>query len=108
MGHLMNRIYFYIKHKLEVIDYPLKTLTILICRITWFLDRYLLKTYPLIEECGRCEDCGRNVHDFGVPDKLWKAVYGNEGGLLCYDCFCAKADEIFRFKWRSILQYYWR
>ena len=68
------------------------------------INYYLLKTYPLIWECARCEDCGRNVHDFTVPDCLWKAVYGNEGGILCYDCFCNRADELFRVKWRMFLK----
>ena len=90
-----------------IMDYPLKTLTICLVRITKFMNRYLFKTYPLIEDCGRCEDCGRNVHDFIVPDKLWITVYGNEGGILCYDCFCDRADEKFRFKWRSILKWEW-
>jgi hypothetical protein len=68
-------------------------------RITTFnawqkINRLFLKTYPLIEECARCEDCGRNVHDFHVPDNIWIKVYGDEAGTLCYDCFCNRADEI--------------
>lgn len=78
---------------------------------TWsvlrFLNRYLLKTYPLIEDCARCRECGRNVHDFSVPDWLWIRIWGNRGGILCYDCFCNRADEIFRFKWRMTLREEW-
>lgn len=65
----------------------------------WF-NRHLLKTYPLIEDCARCRDCGRNVHDFHVPDDLWMKVIGSPNGVWCYDCFCNRADEKFRFKWR--------
>jgi len=72
-----------------------------------WLNRHLLKTYPLIEDCARCRDCGRNVHDFAVPDELWNTVWGNEGGILCYDCFCNRADEKFRFKWRMNLMEEW-
>lgn len=69
-------------------------------KILYFINHYLLKTYPLIEDCARCDDCGRNVHDFLVPTELWIEVWGNEGGILCYDCFCNRADEKFRQKWR--------
>lgn len=64
------------------------------------LNRYLLKTYYAIEDCARCEDCGRNVHDFHVPDELWLDVYGSFSGVLCYDCFCDRADRKLRTKWR--------
>jgi len=57
-------------------------------------NRKLLKTYPLIEDHARCEDCGRNVHDFHVPDEIWIKVYGNEAGTLCYDCFCDRSDKM--------------
>jgi hypothetical protein len=58
------------------------------------INRKLLKTYPPIEECARCEDCGRNVHDFHVPDEVWIRVYGDESGVLCYDCFCDRTDRM--------------
>ena len=74
--------------------------------IHWFNYR-LLKTYPLIADCARCEDCGRNVHDFIVPDNLWVSVYGDESGVLCYDCFCSRADKKFRMKWRMQLGAQW-
>ena len=105
---LKNNLYFKIKHKCDVLNYSLKTLTICLFRITKFLNRYLFRTYPLIEDCGRCEDCGRNVHDFRVPDDLWKEVYGDESGILCYDCFCNRGDEKFRFKWRMGLREEWK
>lgn len=80
---------------------------IYIWKILRFLNKYLLKTYPLIEDCGRCRECGRNVHDFKVPDWLWNKVWGNPGGILCYDCFANRADEIYRFKWRMSLVERW-
>lgn len=109
---MRNKLYFYFKQRFpDALNYPFKTFTIIsnIClgKITYLFNRYLFKTYPLIEDCGRCEDCGRNVHDFRMPDKLWEVVYGNDGGLLCYDCFCNRADEIFHFKWRSLLRFRW-
>jgi hypothetical protein len=58
------------------------------------LNHRLLKTYPLIEDCARCEDCGRNVHDYHVPDEVWIKIYGNEAGTLCYDCFCNRSDKL--------------
>jgi len=100
-----NRIYFNIKHKLPSLDYFLKTVTICIFKITKVINRYIFKTYTLIEDCARCEDCGRNVHDFSVPDDLWIEVYGNDGGVLCYDCFCNRLDEKLRFKHRMLLGY---
>ncbi len=72
------------------------------------LNRRFLKTYPLIEDCARCEECGRNVHDFNVPDDIWLKVHGNDAGILCYDCFANKADEKFDFKWRMDLEEKWR
>ena len=68
------------------------------------LNKYLLKTYPLIEGCARCEDCGRNVHDFWVPDWLWLKVIGNPNRVFCYDCFCNRADEKLGVKWRMKLE----
>jgi len=69
-------------------------------KIMRLFNRYFLKTYPLIEDCARCRDCGRNVHDFIVPDKLWLQVIGTPNGVWCYDCFCNRADEKLRVKWR--------
>ena len=66
----------------------------------------MFKTYPLIEDCGRCEDCGRNVHDFLVPDELWREVYGNDGGILCYDCFCDRLNKKGIYK-RISLEWKW-
>ena len=67
-----------------------------------FLNSKLLITYPLIEDCARCRDCGRNVHDFYVPDNIWEEVIGGEG-VWCYDCFCNRADEKLGIKWRMEL-----
>lgn len=68
------------------------------CRIYYWnlwqwVNRKLLKTYPLIEECARCGDCGRNVHDFHVPDDVWMDVIGSDEGVWCYDCFCDRAER---------------
>ena len=76
-------------------------------RIYWFnllqwLNRRLLVTYPLIEDCARYRDCGRNVHDFHVPDWLWVEVIGSPHGVYCYDCFCNRADEKFGLKVRMV------
>jgi len=95
----MNTLYFKIKQKIGCSIF-FKNLSIYINVFLMKLNKHILKTYPLISDCARCEDCGRNVHDFTVPDKLWQQVYGDEGGVLCYDCFCNRADEKFRFKWR--------
>jgi hypothetical protein len=67
------------------------------------INRKFLKTYQLIEECGRCEDCGRNAHDFHVPNEIWNKIYGDRSGTLCYDCFCNRADELFGLGWRDQL-----
>ena len=88
-----------------------------------WINRKVLRTYPLIEECARCRDCGRNVHDFIVPNELWNEVitgsptiYLKDGitpskegasGVWCYDCFCNRADERLRVKWRMDLVEKW-
>jgi len=84
-------------------DYPLsdvwrysrKMLFIYSWKVWQWLNHHFLKTYRLIEDCARCDDCGRNVHDFSASDELWAKVTGHEngGGILCYDCFCDKADR---------------
>jgi hypothetical protein len=71
------------------------------------LNRKFLITYPLIEDCARCRDCGRNVHDFHVPDDLWIRVWGDEGGILCYDCFCNRVDEM-NINWRTDFTNCWK
>ena len=95
----MTTLYFKIKRKIGY-SYFFKSLSTYISIFLIKLNKHLLKTYPLIEDCARCEDCGRNVHDFSVPDDLWQQVYGSNDGILCYDCFCNRADEKFRSKWR--------
>ena len=79
--------------------YLLKVGRIHLWNLTQWVNRHTLKTYPLIEECARCRDCGRNVHDFLVPPKLWDKVIGAEGGVWCYDCFANRADEKLGIKW---------
>ena len=64
-----------------------------------WINKRLLKTYPLIKDCARCRDCGRNVHDYNVPNEIWLAVIGSENGVWCYDCFCNRADSK-NVKWR--------
>jgi len=88
----------YIKKLLDIYWWNLKQKLFWI-PIHW-INRHLLKTYPLIEECARCRDCGRNVHDFLVPDTLWLNVTKNPDIVLCYDCFCNRADKEMRIKWR--------
>jgi len=73
--------------------YVRKMIGIYLVRLINWLNRKLLKTYPLIEDCARCRDCGRNVHDYKVPDEIWNAVIGSPNGVWCYDCFCDRADR---------------
>jgi len=75
--------------------------------LNW-INRRVLKTYPLIEDCARCCDCGRNVHDYHVPDELWLEVIGKLGGVWCYDCFANRADERLGVKWRMDLVEKWQ
>jgi len=85
----------------DVFHYTKKSLRIYLFNLFRFLNQHLLKTYPLIEDCARCEDCGRNIHDFHVPDEVWLNVYGSDSGVLCYDCFCDRADKKLKIKWRK-------
>lgn len=76
----------------ESIYYFNKILHILSFRFyKWFCTQFFY-TYLMIEECTRCEDCGRNVHDFHVSDNLWNKV-SKENQVLCYDCFCDRCDR---------------
>jgi len=88
--------------------YLTRSLRNYIINIQRWLNRHLLKTYPLIEDCSRCDECGRNVHDFSVPDKFWLKIMGSPQGVVCYDCFCNRADEKLGVKWRMILTGVWR
>jgi len=63
-------------------------------------------TYDLIEDCARCFDCGRNVHDWHAPDWLWMEVIGHNWGVWCYDCFCDRADRKLGVKFRNY-ELYW-
>lgn len=97
-AQLMRRKYWYEKLPIEIV-YLLKRIRTIYRLIFHYLERQMFKTYA-IYNCARCEDCGRNVHDFIVPDILWKQVYGSDRGVLCYDCFCERADRKFNYKWR--------
>jgi len=88
-------------------NYTLKMLRIYYFNFWRLLNFLLLKTYRLIEQCARCRDCGRNVHDYHVPDELWISVIGSEDGVYCYDCFCDRADNKLDFKWRMNLIEKW-
>lgn len=55
------------------------------------LERYFHP--PEIEECAKCRDCGRTVHDYHIPDKIWNDVIGSPQGVWCYDCFCERASK---------------
>ena len=88
----------------EILETLNKFLRIYVWKILKWLNRRLLKTYPLIEDCARCQDCGRNVHDFYVPDWLWLKVVGTSNGVLCYDCFYDRADRKLGVKWRMELE----
>ena len=57
------------------------------------LNRFIVED-DYFKHCARCEDCGRIVKDFSVPDELWIKVYGSCGGILCYTCF----------RWRMVKQ----
>ena len=43
-----------------------------------------------------CKECGRDVHDFSVADKIWNKVDKTikRGHVLCYDCFCEKCKTL--------------
>lgn len=77
--------------KKSIIIY-IKKIDMLFLNLLQWINKRILKTYPLIEDCARCRDCGRNVHDFNVPDYLWEKVVNNEI-VLCYDCFCDRANR---------------
>lgn len=87
--------------------YLRKCLRIYIWHILQWINRRVLITYPLIEDCARCRDCGRNVHDFHVPDALWLAVIDSPDGVFCYDCFANRADRVLGVKWRMDLVEKW-
>jgi len=81
-------------------NYLIKCLRIYIWNILQYINRKFLKTYSLIEECARCRDCGRNVHDYDIPNEVWLKVIGRSDGVWCYDCFCDRADKSLGFEWR--------
>jgi hypothetical protein len=41
-----------------------------------------------------CMDCGRAYgYVWTAPHKQWREVFGDEGGLLCVDCYDAKLRD---------------
>lgn len=54
-----------------------------------------------------CKVCGREVHDFSVPDIVWENIdpHIKRGHTLCYDCFCDLCYEIgLPTSWRVVPQ----
>ncbi len=46
-----------------------------------------------------CQKCGRRVHDFKIPNKIWMKVTEDKTKIYCYDCFCEIADKkIIKFR----------
>jgi len=84
--------------------YVKKMTRVYIFNLFKWINRHFLVTYPLIEDCARCRDCGRNVHDFWIPDELWNKVIESSNGVWCYDCFCNRADKKLGVKWRMELK----
>lgn len=45
-----------------------------------------------------CEDCGAPYYELGVdivlPDQQWKAIHPDEGGVLCANCICKRAEKV--------------
>ena len=82
------------------LGYIKKCFIIYAWNILQWINRKVLKTYPLIDDCARCRDCGRNVHDYHVPDEIWLKVIGSPDGVWCYDCFCNRSDKKLGIKWR--------
>lgn len=50
----------------------------------------------------RCRDCKRGYQlVWTAPNDLWNRIWGNEGGLLCPDCFdvrCRAKGTYLRFR----------
>jgi tRNA 2-selenouridine synthase SelU len=85
-GYYVKMLLIYIKKASAFIEY-------LPWNILQVVNRIFLHTYDIIEDRSRCYDCGRNVHDFHVPDKIWKKIV-NQDIVLCYDCFCNRSDKL--------------
>lgn len=43
-----------------------------------------------------CKCCGREVHDFIVPDEVWNRISPliKRGNVVCYDCFCDLCKDV--------------
>lgn len=78
---------------IEWLDYPLRSLRIYLYRLFSWINNHVLLTYASNYDCARCNDCGRNVHDFYVPDAIWLNIIGSFSGVWCYDCFIERARK---------------
>lgn len=56
--------------------------------------KLLLRRHALLDSF--CKHCGRQVHDFVVPDSVWLQVARRirVGNVLCYDCFCEACVKV--------------
>jgi len=84
------------KYDIKMIKIYIKKLSSKLRVSRWILwqkiNRKHLYTYELIEDRTRCQVCGRNVHDYTVPDELWNSLAKKED-VYCYDCFCDLTDK---------------
>lgn len=45
-------------------------------------------------ECERCKDCGQQYeYVWEADDRLWKHIWGSEGGQLCIPCFTKRCES---------------
>lgn len=46
----------------------------------------------------RCHDCGAVYAGLGadlvLPDQQWKAIFPEDGGILCANCICQRAVKV--------------
>ena len=63
-----------------------------------FNNKHLL-TYRPERDFIRCRRCGRDIHDFTVPDEIWNAV-AKPTDCFCYDCFCDLYENRTGHAWR--------
>ena len=63
-----------------------------------FNNKHLL-TYRPDDNFIRCRRCGRDIHDFIIPNEIWNQV-AKPNDCFCYDCFCdlyeKKTGQIWR------------
>jgi len=41
-----------------------------------------------------CRDCGLTVCDFHAPDRVWRMIYPDGNGVLCYNCFARRLQRL--------------